>query len=133
MCFGHTKKRQLNKLIEVKPFICFNVMGWNINKRSQICGRLFQQSRYFCYILTCMDNYIWQFLIFTGVGFTAEEWLKSKMFTILVKGYRHSIFNIFFLYWCLDCFERRINLNIIVKPDMCYKMLKTGQRVYVTS
>jgi len=37
-------------------------MGRNINKQSQI----------FCNILTRMDNFIWRFLIFTGVGTTAK-------------------------------------------------------------
>ena len=31
----------------------------------------FQQIYIFCIFFTCMNNYIWQFLIFTGVGFTA--------------------------------------------------------------
>jgi len=30
----------------------------------------FQQTHFFCNIFTCMYYYIWQFLIFTGVGFT---------------------------------------------------------------
>jgi len=31
----------------------------------------YQQSRYFCHILTCMFSNICQFLIFSGIGFAA--------------------------------------------------------------
>ena len=44
-------------------FNFFNVMGQNIYKQSQIWGPN---------ILTCIDNYIWQFLMFTGVLFTTK-------------------------------------------------------------
>ena len=54
--------RQVNVSIEVKLFTCFNVIG---NKQS-----------HFCYILTCMDNYIGQFLMFIWVGLTAWICLK---------------------------------------------------------
>jgi len=63
--------RQLKIWIKVKLFNYFNVMGRTINKQSQICGPHFQQSRLFCTILICMDNYFWQFFIFIGVVFTA--------------------------------------------------------------
>jgi len=47
-------------------------MGRNVNKQSQVCGPdIFNKYIFFCIIFTCMDNYIWQFLIFTGVGFAA--------------------------------------------------------------
>ena len=39
----------------------------------------FQQILFFCNIFTFMDDFIWQFLIFTGVGFTAQIWLKCEM------------------------------------------------------
>jgi len=38
---------------------------------------LFQQSSFFGNIVTCMDNHIWQFFIFTGVGFTALSMAKT--------------------------------------------------------
>jgi len=65
---------------EVKLFNCFYVMGRTINKQS-LCGPHFFNNfvGFFCIILTFMDNYILQFLIFTGVEFTAEVWLKCKM------------------------------------------------------
>ena len=43
-------------------------MGRNVNKQIQVCGPdIFNEYMFF----TCMNNYIWQFLIFTGVGFAA--------------------------------------------------------------
>jgi len=53
---------------------CFNAMGQNVKKHSRICDSFF-----FCNILICMDNYVLQFLIFTGFGFPVLIWLKSKM------------------------------------------------------
>jgi len=40
---------------------------------------LLQNKVVFPKIWTCMNNYIWQFLIFTEVGFTALVRLKSKV------------------------------------------------------
>jgi len=56
-----------------KLFNCFDAMGRNVYKWSRICGPLiFIKFIFFCNIFTCINNYIWQFLIFTtGVGFTA--------------------------------------------------------------
>jgi len=63
--------RQPNVSIEIKIFNSFNVMGQNMHKHCQICGpHFFNKVVFVCNILTCMDNYIWQFLMFTGVGFT---------------------------------------------------------------
>ena len=57
---------QLRVSIVVKPFNCFDVMGRNVNKQSQICGPdIFNKYIFFCNIFTRMNNYIWQFLIFT--------------------------------------------------------------------
>jgi len=36
-CVTLRPRRQLNVLTQVKLLICFNVMGRNINKQSQIC------------------------------------------------------------------------------------------------
>jgi len=80
--------RKLNLSIEVKLFNCFNIMDRNINKQSQMCGPQFS-TFFFCFILTCTDNNIWQFLIFMGVVFTAKVWLKKKFLTSMVKRYRH--------------------------------------------
>ena len=44
-------------------------MGRNVNKQSQICGPDIFNKYIFCNIFTCMNNYIWQFLIFTEVDF----------------------------------------------------------------
>jgi len=44
-------------------------MGRNVNKQSQIAGQTFSTNAFFSVIF--LHNYIWQFLIFTGVGFTA--------------------------------------------------------------
>ena len=77
-CVTCRPPRKLDMSIEVKLFNCFNVMVRNINERSQICGPHFFNKVFLCNILICMDKYIWQFLIFLGVGFTAEVWLKKK-------------------------------------------------------
>jgi len=50
----------------VKLFYCFDAMVRNVNKQSRICGTF--STNTFCNILTCMDNFIQQFLILTGVG-----------------------------------------------------------------
>jgi len=60
-----------NLSIVVKLFNCFDAMGRNVNKQSRICGPHIFNKCIFCNILTCMNNHIWQFLILTGVGFTA--------------------------------------------------------------
>jgi len=66
--------RQLNILTEVKLSIyklkrcsCFNLMGQNINKKQKLWATPYLQSRFFCNIVTCMDTYIWQFPMLTGV------------------------------------------------------------------
>jgi len=48
-------------------------MGRNVglNKQSQICGPDIFNQYIFLYFFTCINNYIWQFLIFTGVGLAA--------------------------------------------------------------
>jgi len=71
----------------IQAFNCFNVMHRNINKQNQIYGpHLFNKNIIVCTIYTDRYNYIWQFLIFTGVGFTAELLLKSKMKTLVVEN-----------------------------------------------
>ena len=42
-------------------------MGRNVNKQSQIAGQTFSTNTFFCNMLTCMNNYIWHFLIITGM------------------------------------------------------------------
>ena len=57
-------------------------MQWvemQINKAEFACHTF--SNKFFCDIFTCMDNYICQFLIVTGVGVTALVWLKCKMYT----------------------------------------------------
>jgi len=50
----------------VKLFNCFNAMVQNVNKHSKICGpHMFMKFIFSVIFFTCMDNYIWQFLIFT--------------------------------------------------------------------
>ena len=53
---------QLNVSIKVK---LFNVMGRNINKQTQISGPDFSNKVFFPAISTFIDNYIWQFCMFT--------------------------------------------------------------------
>ena len=89
-CITSVPPSKLKVLIVFKLFNCLNEMGPNVNKQSWICGL---HNFFFCNILTCMENYIWQFLIFTE-GFTALIWLNYKMLTILTKRYRHSIFKV---------------------------------------
>jgi len=49
----------------------------NLNKQSHYAGHtLIYNVVISVNILTCMDNYIWQCLVFTEVGFTAKIWLK---------------------------------------------------------
>jgi len=71
-CVTSAPPSQLRVMIVVKLFDCFDAaVGRNINKRSRICGPPIVIKLIFSVILlTCMDNYIWQFLIYTGVGFT---------------------------------------------------------------
>jgi len=66
-------------LVVIELFNGFDAMGRNVNKQRRICITHFLQIHFFCNIITFMDNYIWQFLIFTGVGFTSYIWLKCKM------------------------------------------------------
>ena len=62
-------------------------MHRNINKQNQIYGpHLINKNIIVCTIYTDRYNYIWQFLIFTGEGFTAELLLKSKMKTLVVEN-----------------------------------------------
>jgi len=63
-CVTTAPPNKLGELIVVKQFNCFDAMGRHVNKQSQICNICFS-----CNILTCMNNYIYQFHIFTGVGF----------------------------------------------------------------
>ena len=71
-CVTFVPLSQLRVTTVVKLFICFEAMGRNVNKHSRICGpHIFNKLNFFCNIFTCMDNYIQQFLKFTGVGFTA--------------------------------------------------------------
>jgi len=71
-CVTSGLSSQLKVSIVVKLFYFFNAMGRNVNTLCRICvvhvvnKLLF----FFCIILTCKD-YISQFLIFTGVSFTA--------------------------------------------------------------
>ena len=71
-CVTIAPPSQLKVSIEVKPFNCFDAIGRNVNKQSQnLRARHNKQIHFFCNIFTCMNNYIWQFLVFTGVGFAA--------------------------------------------------------------
>jgi len=56
----------------VKLINSFEAMVRNVNKQNRIWGQhIFNKFIFFSNTFTCMDNYIWQFLIFTGVGFAA--------------------------------------------------------------
>jgi len=55
------------------------------NKAKFAGHTLFNKVVFFCNILTCIDNFIWQFVILTGVEVTVWEWsgqtvLKCKQF-----------------------------------------------------
>ena len=62
---------QLREAIVFKPFNCFDAMSRNVNKQSQICRPDIFNKYIFCNIFTCINNYIGQLLIFTGVVFAA--------------------------------------------------------------
>ena len=63
---------QSTKSIDCNQAIWLIAMGQNVNKQSQICGPdIFNKYICFCNIFTCTNNYIWKFLILTGVGFAA--------------------------------------------------------------
>ena len=47
--------------------VCFNVMDQNINKAKFAGNTLIVV---FCNILTCMDNYIWQFFMLMEIEVT---------------------------------------------------------------
>jgi len=69
-CVTTALPSQLRISILVKLFNCFVAIDQNVNKQSRICGpHIF--NIFFCNIFTCINNYIWQILIFTGVCFTA--------------------------------------------------------------
>jgi len=51
-------------------------MGQIVNKQTRICEPHILNTVIFWNIFTCMNNYIWQFLIFTGVD---EYWHASKV------------------------------------------------------
>jgi len=71
-CVTTAPPSHLSASTVVKLFNCLDAMGLNVKKQSRICGpHIFNEFICFCNICTCMINYIWQFLIFTGVGFTA--------------------------------------------------------------
>ena len=58
--------------IVVKLFNSFDTMGRNVTRQSRLCRpQFFINSYFFFNIFTCMDNFILQFLILTGVSFTA--------------------------------------------------------------
>jgi len=58
-------------VVKLHVFNLFDAMARNVNKQSRICGPQIFNKFLFCNIFLCTDNYIWQFLIFTVVGFTA--------------------------------------------------------------
>jgi len=72
-CVTTAPASQLSVTIVVKLFNCFDAMGRNVNKQSRICRlQIFNKFIFsVIHIFTCMNNYIWQFVIFTGVGFHA--------------------------------------------------------------
>jgi len=55
-CFTTAPPSQLRVVIVVKLFNCFDAMGRNVNKQSQICGKHIFNKFIFCYIFTCMNN-----------------------------------------------------------------------------
>jgi len=58
--------------LNVKLINGLNVNFPNIKRPNHICGPdIFSKVVFFCYILTCMCYYIWQFLIFTREEFAA--------------------------------------------------------------
>jgi len=112
---------QLNIPIEIKLLNCINAMGRNINQHSQSWGPyIFNKVFLFCYILTCMDNYISQFLKLRGVEFTAKVFCCVMMlyvfFVVLCVGFCTGHFdmvtlNLTYLH-CLQhsLFEHLFNL-----------------------
>jgi len=71
-CVTTAPPSQLRVTIVVKLFNCFDALGRNVNKHSRICGpHHFNKFIFFCNIFACMENYIWHFLVFTGVCFTS--------------------------------------------------------------
>jgi len=69
-CLTTAPPSQRRVSIVNKLFYCFDAMGRNVKKQNRICGK-FQQIHFFSHIFKCMNTYILQFLIFTGVGLTA--------------------------------------------------------------
>jgi len=79
-CVTSAPRSQIRVTIVIKLFNCFDAMGRNVNKQSRIGGpHIFNKFIFFCRIISCMDNHIWQFFIFAEVCFTAYIWLKCKM------------------------------------------------------
>jgi len=71
-CVTTAPPSQVRVSIVVKTFNFFDTMGRNVNKQSQICEPdIFNKYIFFCIIFTCINTYMWQFLIFTGVCFAA--------------------------------------------------------------
>jgi len=69
-CVTTAPPSQLRVSIVVKLTNCFDAMDRNVNKQSQICGPdIFNKFIFSVISFACMDNYIWQFLIYTGVDF----------------------------------------------------------------
>jgi len=71
-CVTTAPPSQLGVLIVVNLINNFDAMSQNVNKNSG--AHIFKKINFFSVIqciFTCMNNNIWQFLIFTGVGFTA--------------------------------------------------------------
>ena len=71
-------------------FICFIFMCRNTNK-VKFAGHTVLTKSFFCYILTYMDKYIWQFLIFTMVRSTALACLYGTNVRSGIKRYRQPL------------------------------------------
>jgi len=70
-CVTSAPLSQLRVVIVDKLFNCIEAMSGSVNKKANSVGHSFSTNSIFCTIFTCQDNYILQFLILMGVGFTA--------------------------------------------------------------
>ena len=70
-CVTTAPPSQLSVSFVVKQFNLFDAMGRNVNKQSFCRPNIFNKYMFLCNIFTCMNTYIWQFLIFTEVCFAA--------------------------------------------------------------
>jgi len=104
---------RLRVTIVVKLFNLFDAIGRTVNKQRRICGPHIFNKFVFSVIflhawITILGSF--SYILFTGVGFTAQIWLKCKHFR--PKRYRHSFFNNMF---CVKCKPIICKLNCGLK------------------